>query len=99
MPFGYCNGMDMLYRFIVGLLCSYVECCWFCRFGRCLVYRNQKSTLKRYPNQTFDKVMGPAIDAVTKEPIWRHAALDADGIVAPGKLYLYTTLLIIIMIV
>ena len=41
--------------------------------------------LKRYPNQTFDKVMGPMVDAATKEPIWRHKVLDQDGIVAPGK--------------
>jgi len=56
----------------------------FCRFGRCLVYRNQKCVLKRYANQTFDKVMGPVLDATTKQPIWRHSALDADGIIAPG---------------
>ncbi|XP_067951989.1 DNA-directed RNA polymerase III subunit RPC2-like isoform X2 [Watersipora subatra] len=54
-------------------------------FGRCFMYRNQKCLLKRYPNQTFDKVMGPALDAVTKEPIWRHAALDSDGVVSPGQ--------------
>jgi len=32
-------------------------------FGRCLVYRNSKVVLKRYANQTFDKVMGPMVDA------------------------------------
>uniref|UniRef100_H2Z7Q0 DNA-directed RNA polymerase subunit beta n=1 Tax=Ciona savignyi TaxID=51511 RepID=H2Z7Q0_CIOSA len=53
-------------------------------YGRCLVYRNQKCILKRYANQTFDKVMGPALDAETRQPIWRHKALDADGIVMPG---------------
>ena len=25
------------------------------------------------------------MDAVTKEPIWKHRALDADGITAPGE--------------
>ena len=54
-------------------------------FGRCLVYRNQKVVLKRYPNQTFDKVMGPMLDASTHKPIWRHEALDQDGIAAPGS--------------
>ena len=53
-------------------------------FGRCLVYRNQKVYLKRYANQAFDKVMGPLIDAQTRKPIWRHEALDQDGICAPG---------------
>lgn len=54
-------------------------------YGRCLVYRNSKCTLKRYQNQTFDRVLGPAIDASTNKPIWRHAPLDWDGIVATGK--------------
>nr|CAB3265030.1 DNA-directed RNA polymerase III subunit RPC2 [Phallusia mammillata] len=53
-------------------------------YGRCLVYRNQRCILKRYANQSFDRVMGPALDADTKKPIWRHEALDADGIVMPG---------------
>lgn len=54
-------------------------------FGRCLVYKNAKCTLKRYTNQTFDKVMGPMLDAATRKPIWRHEILDADGICSPGK--------------
>jgi len=40
--------------------------------------------LKRYANQTFDRVMGPSRDAITGEVIWRHRALDADGICSPG---------------
>ncbi|WAR07663.1 RPC2-like protein [Mya arenaria] len=55
-------------------------------FGRCLVYRKQNATLRRYANQTFDKVMGPMVDANTRKPIWRHSALDSDGICAPGWL-------------
>ncbi|XP_060608469.1 DNA-directed RNA polymerase III subunit RPC2-like [Ruditapes philippinarum] len=54
-------------------------------FGRCLVYRKQQCTLKRYANQTFDKVMGPMVDATTRKPVWRHSALDSDGICAPGE--------------
>ena len=62
------------------------KCCLlFSGFGRCLVYRNNKCVLKRYANQTFDKVMGPMLDATTRKPIWRHTALDMDGIVAPGE--------------
>lgn len=57
----------------------------FSGYGRCFVYRNAKCTLKRYQNQTFDRVLGPAVDAATNKPIWRHAALDMDGIVAAGK--------------
>eukprot|EP00064_Thunnus_orientalis_P015216 superscaffoldBa00002780_g15266 len=54
-------------------------------FGRCLVYKNAKCTLRRYTNQTFDKVMGPMLDAATQKPIWRHSILDADGICSPGE--------------
>uniref|UniRef100_A0A915HX80 DNA-directed RNA polymerase subunit beta n=1 Tax=Romanomermis culicivorax TaxID=13658 RepID=A0A915HX80_ROMCU len=54
-------------------------------YGRCLVYKNAKCVLKRYANQTFDRVLGPAVDASTNKPIWRHTALDADGIVASGQ--------------
>lgn len=58
--------------------------CYVLGFGRCLVYKNAKCTLKRYTNQTFDKVMGPMLDAATRKPIWRHEILDADGICSPG---------------
>lgn len=54
-------------------------------FGRCLVYKNTKCILRRYTNQTFDKVMGPMLDAATRKPIWRHSILDADGICSPGE--------------
>lgn len=55
-------------------------------FGRCLVYKNSKCILKRYPNQTFDRIQGPMFDSVTGQPMWKHTALDNDGIVAPGEL-------------
>ena len=58
---------------------------WCLGFGRCLVYRNQKVGLKRYANQTFDKVMGPMLDGTTRQPVWRHDILDMDGICAPGN--------------
>merc|ERR1711970_943289 len=54
-------------------------------YGRCLVYRNQKCNLKRYANQTSDRVLGPMVDAETKKPIFRHEALDGDGICAAGS--------------
>ncbi|XP_055949734.1 DNA-directed RNA polymerase III subunit RPC2-like [Argiope bruennichi] len=53
-------------------------------FGRCLVYRTSKTTLKRYANQTYDRVLGPKVDAETRKPIWKHLPLDSDGIAAPG---------------
>ena len=53
-------------------------------YGRCLVYRNQKSTMKRYANQTADRILGPIINAETKTPTWRHDVLDVDGIASPG---------------
>ena len=53
-------------------------------YGRCLVYRNQKAILKRYANQTFDRVMGPLVDAETKKPIFKHDVIDIDGIASPG---------------
>ncbi|KAB0804699.1 hypothetical protein PPYR_01669 [Photinus pyralis] len=55
-------------------------------FGRCLVYRNAKCFLKRYANQTFDRIQGPLIDPVNNKVIWKHKILDSDGIVAPGEL-------------
>ena len=27
-------------------------------YGRCLVYRNHKCSLKRYANQTYDRILG-----------------------------------------
>lgn len=55
-------------------------------FGRCLVYKNSKCILKAYPNQTHDRILGPLLDAETRKPVYRHRALDTDGIVAAGIL-------------
>ncbi|KAH1027324.1 hypothetical protein HUJ05_000854 [Dendroctonus ponderosae] len=55
-------------------------------FGRCLVYKNSKCIMKRYPNQTYDRIQGPLIDAQTGHPMWKHKCLDADGIISPGEL-------------
>ena len=53
-------------------------------YGRCLVYRNSKTTMKKYGTQAVDRILGPLIDANTKKPIWRHDVLDMDGIASPG---------------
>ncbi|XP_060516602.1 DNA-directed RNA polymerase III subunit RPC2 [Cylas formicarius] len=55
-------------------------------FGRCLVYKNNKCIMKRYPNQTFDRIQGPLLDATTNQQIFRHSCLDNDGIAAPGEM-------------
>lgn len=49
------------------------------------MYRNAKTTLKRYANQTYDRILGPLVDADTKKPTWKHDILDADGIAAAGE--------------
>ena len=54
-------------------------------FGRCLVYRKQNCSLKRYANQTFDRILGPSRDAETGDIIWSHKILDQDGICSPGE--------------
>lgn len=54
-------------------------------YGRCLVYRSTKAVLKRYPNQTYDRIMGPALDSNTNKVAWKHDILDADGIAMPGE--------------
>ena len=54
-------------------------------FGRCLVYRSQKSYIKRYANQTYDKLSGPQSDAATRKRIWPHEVLDYDGLCMPGE--------------
>ncbi|XP_014210449.1 DNA-directed RNA polymerase III subunit RPC2 [Copidosoma floridanum] len=54
-------------------------------YGRCLVYKNNKCILKKYANQTCDKILGPLLDANTKKPIPKHECIDHDGIIAPGE--------------
>lgn len=56
-------------------------------YGRCFVYRNQKCILRHYEklDNTTDRIQGPMVEADTGKPIFRHAALDLDGIAAPGE--------------
>lgn len=63
-------------------------------YGRCLVYRNNKCALKRYANQTADKLQGPLVDAETKKPIFKHEAIDPDGIATMGAKVLNRQLLV-----
>ena len=48
-------------------------------FGRCLVYKNAKTTMKSYSNNSSDRTQGPMVDAITRKPIWKHQNLDVDG--------------------
>ncbi|RWS09464.1 DNA-directed RNA polymerase III subunit RPC2-like protein [Dinothrombium tinctorium] len=57
-------------------------------YGRCFVYRNQKCVLRRYPTLggASDRIMGPLVQSEPPHlPIAKHAALDIDGIAAPGE--------------
>ncbi|KAL3171997.1 hypothetical protein MRX96_043674 [Rhipicephalus microplus] len=54
-------------------------------FGRCQVYRTQKCVIKKYADQTSDKIMGPLIDSLNTRPVWKHRHLDDDGIAHPGS--------------
>ena len=51
-------------------------------YGRCIVYRNSKCVLKKHTNCPEDKIDGPLFDPKFEEPrkIWKHLALDADGL-------------------
>ena len=56
-------------------------------YGRCFVYRNQKCILRRYPTMesVSDRIQGPLVEAESPhKPIFKHAALDNDGIASPG---------------
>ncbi len=55
-------------------------------FGRCIVYKKQVVAMKRYPNQTCDKIKGPLINIDTKKAKWEHEVLDMDGIVGVGEI-------------
>ncbi|XP_064100061.1 DNA-directed RNA polymerase III subunit RPC2-like [Macrobrachium nipponense] len=57
-------------------------------YGRCIVYRNAKCSVKRYANQTSDRVQGPlmqVLDNGKQKAVWKHETLDSDGIAAVGN--------------
>uniref|UniRef100_A0A7E4ZYZ0 DNA-directed RNA polymerase subunit beta n=1 Tax=Panagrellus redivivus TaxID=6233 RepID=A0A7E4ZYZ0_PANRE len=53
-------------------------------FGRCLVNRFIKDTLRTYANQSSDRAVPPTLDPVTKRPTAAFAGIDHDGICRPG---------------
>lgn len=71
----------------------------FSGFGRCLVYKKQTCAVKRYANQTYDRILGPKVDRDTYKPIYKHQPLDTDGIAAPGMPSFTIVLLHLIIII
>jgi DNA-directed RNA polymerase III subunit RPC2 len=52
-------------------------------FGRVQVMRKFSTMIKSYPNQTFDRLADAQIDE-EGNPLFKHAALDDDGIAGVG---------------
>ena len=62
-------------------------------FGRCHVYRSYTTTIKKYPNSTYDRIVAPP--APVDEPArtgsthrsfnQKYESLDVDGISCPGE--------------
>lgn len=50
-------------------------------FGRCMVLKRASSILKKYPNQTNDRIIGPT----EIQQVWKFEILDKDGIASPGE--------------
>ncbi|KAK9349878.1 hypothetical protein V1505DRAFT_342873 [Lipomyces doorenjongii] len=53
-------------------------------FGRCQVLRKNTTTLKRYSNQTHDRLDGVKRDQ-DGNPIFKHAILEQDGLPGVGE--------------
>eukprot|EP01105_Mastigella_eilhardi_P014314 TRINITY_DN3263_c0_g2_i2.p1 TRINITY_DN3263_c0_g2~~TRINITY_DN3263_c0_g2_i2.p1 ORF type:complete len:1142 (+),score=317.03 TRINITY_DN3263_c0_g2_i2:278-3427(+) len=52
-------------------------------YGRCMTMRKYSASIKKYPNQTFDRLAGPPDDLGRQAE--RYSALDVDGICSPGE--------------
>ncbi|ELR20086.1 DNAdirected RNA polymerase, beta subunit [Acanthamoeba castellanii str. Neff] len=52
-------------------------------FGRCIVLKKTTATIKKYPNQTFDRIVGPPPENDRGQK--RFDCLDVDGIASPGE--------------
>ncbi|ODV91820.1 hypothetical protein CANCADRAFT_76153 [Tortispora caseinolytica NRRL Y-17796] len=52
-------------------------------YGRCQVMRKNTTTLKRYPNSTFDRLDGVRV-GTDGNPIFQHSVLESDGLPAVG---------------
>lgn len=66
-------------------------------FGRCMVFRKHQAIMKRYANNTFDRIVGPpenlndlsstsgSSTAASNSRNQRYASLDSDGICRVGS--------------
>ncbi|KAK2722879.1 hypothetical protein QYM36_003166, partial [Artemia franciscana] len=54
-------------------------------YGRCIVYKNEVIQLRSYDKGLCDRIDGPLVDKVTREPDRRHVILGKDGIFEPGS--------------
>eukprot|EP00736_Rhodelphis_marinus_P004775 Rmarinus@m.6141 len=54
-------------------------------FGRCIVMRRYTCPVKKYPNGSCDRIMGPPVDRDNPRAA-RYHALDDDGIASPGEI-------------
>lgn len=53
-------------------------------FGRCIVNKKFSTIIKKYPNGSYDRIMGPPSDSKGKNRMFR--GLDHDGIVRVGEI-------------
>eukprot|EP01114_Cavostelium_apophysatum_P020204 TRINITY_DN6708_c0_g1_i4.p1 TRINITY_DN6708_c0_g1~~TRINITY_DN6708_c0_g1_i4.p1 ORF type:complete len:1163 (+),score=317.41 TRINITY_DN6708_c0_g1_i4:32-3520(+) len=54
-------------------------------FGRCIVYRKYTTNIKKYPNQSYDRVAPPPPENMVERKFAnKYSVLDADGICSPG---------------
>lgn len=55
-------------------------------FGRCQVFHTETCSLKKYPNRTCDRIMGPAVDTINNQTLYKHRILGSDGLPTVGSL-------------
>ncbi|KAL6041665.1 DNA-directed RNA polymerase III subunit RPC2 [Balamuthia mandrillaris] len=52
-------------------------------YGRCIVLKKAVTAIKKYSNQTFDRIVPPPDEST--RPVKRYDILDTDGICRPGE--------------
>ena len=52
-------------------------------FGRCIVYRKYTTQIKKYPNQSYDRIVPPPANIDDRQQK-KYNILDNDGICSPG---------------
>lgn len=54
-------------------------------YGRCIVLKKTVTAVKRYANQTLDRIVAPPEDAGASKATARYRTLDVDGIARVGE--------------